>query len=207
MLLVVFSAPRGFSPGTPVSPFLKKTTFVNSNSIQNARPFVTWALGPGDRATTPHVAELKYWFDMWKSFFFQLTIGAQGWREHRGFEPSRQRISEMKAWEILGCIRCLTVTRMRCRCGALAIPIRSKILKSYFHNYFNDCDNNMTLYFTPRFKHEFHVFWSLMIVLEHLRQWKQDQHQKCFLLFHFCFIYLSQFIICLPFLARLRFCR
>ena len=32
-----------------------------------------------------------------ESDFFQLTIGAQGWRERRGFERSRQRISEMNA--------------------------------------------------------------------------------------------------------------
>ena len=51
------------------SPFLKKPTFLNSNSTQNARTFVTWAFGSGDWVTTLHVAELKYWFDMWKSFF------------------------------------------------------------------------------------------------------------------------------------------
>ena len=32
--LVHFSAPRGFSPGTPVFPSPQKPTFTNSNSIQ-----------------------------------------------------------------------------------------------------------------------------------------------------------------------------
>ena len=34
LLLVLFSAPRGFSPGTPVFPSPQKPTFPNSNSIQ-----------------------------------------------------------------------------------------------------------------------------------------------------------------------------
>ena len=34
LLLVVFLAPRGFSPGTPVFPSPQKQTFPNSNSIQ-----------------------------------------------------------------------------------------------------------------------------------------------------------------------------
>ena len=34
LLLVLFSAPRGFSPGTPVFPSHQKSTFPNSNSIQ-----------------------------------------------------------------------------------------------------------------------------------------------------------------------------
>ena len=33
LLLVLYSAPRGFSPGTPVSPSPQKPTFPNSNSI------------------------------------------------------------------------------------------------------------------------------------------------------------------------------
>ena len=33
LLLVLFSAPGGFSPGTPVFPSPKKPTFPNSNSI------------------------------------------------------------------------------------------------------------------------------------------------------------------------------
>ena len=33
LLLVLYSAPRGFSPGTPVFPSHKKPTFLNSNSI------------------------------------------------------------------------------------------------------------------------------------------------------------------------------
>ena len=37
LLLVLFSAPRGFSPGTPVFPSPQKPTFLNSNSIRNAR--------------------------------------------------------------------------------------------------------------------------------------------------------------------------
>ena len=41
LLLVLFSAPRGFSPGTPVFPSPQKPTFLNSNSIRNARVFNT----------------------------------------------------------------------------------------------------------------------------------------------------------------------
>ena len=59
LLLVLFSAPRGFSPGTPVFPSPQKPTFLNSNSIRNARAFNTWAPGSVDWATTPHVIELK----------------------------------------------------------------------------------------------------------------------------------------------------
>ena len=36
LLLFLFSAPRGFSPGTPVFPSPQKPTFLNSNSIRNA---------------------------------------------------------------------------------------------------------------------------------------------------------------------------
>ena len=39
LLLVLFSAPRGFSPGTPIFPSPQKPTFLNSNSIRNARAF------------------------------------------------------------------------------------------------------------------------------------------------------------------------
>ena len=35
LLLVLFLAPRGFSPGTPVFPFPQKPTFSNSNSTRN----------------------------------------------------------------------------------------------------------------------------------------------------------------------------
>ena len=35
LLLVLFSAPRGFSPGPPVFPSPQKPTFLNSNSIWN----------------------------------------------------------------------------------------------------------------------------------------------------------------------------
>ena len=41
----------GFTP--------QKPTFLNSNSIRNARTFNTWAPGSGDWATTPHANELK----------------------------------------------------------------------------------------------------------------------------------------------------
>ena len=65
LLLVLFSAPRGFSPGTPVFPSPQKPTFLNSNSIRYARAFNTWAPSSGDWATTPHAIELKYnWFDL-----------------------------------------------------------------------------------------------------------------------------------------------
>ena len=36
-----------------------KPTLLNSNSIRNARTFDTWAFGSGDRATIPHVTELR----------------------------------------------------------------------------------------------------------------------------------------------------
>ena len=41
LLLVLFSAPRGFSPGTPVFPSPQKPTFLNSNSTRNAQVFNT----------------------------------------------------------------------------------------------------------------------------------------------------------------------
>ena len=37
LLLVLFSAPRGFSPGPPVFPSPQKPTFPNSNSIWNCQ--------------------------------------------------------------------------------------------------------------------------------------------------------------------------
>ena len=37
----------------------QKPTFLNSNSIRNARTFNTWVPGSGDWATTPHANELK----------------------------------------------------------------------------------------------------------------------------------------------------
>ena len=37
LLLILFLAPRGFSPGTPVLPSSQKPTLPNSNSIWNAR--------------------------------------------------------------------------------------------------------------------------------------------------------------------------
>ena len=60
-----FSAPRGFSPGTPVFPSLQKPALLNSNSTRNARTLNTWASGSGEGATTPRVIELKQliWFD------------------------------------------------------------------------------------------------------------------------------------------------
>ena len=39
LLLVLYNAPRGFSPGTPVFPSSQKPTFPNSNSIWNARTY------------------------------------------------------------------------------------------------------------------------------------------------------------------------
>ena len=41
LLLVLFSALRGFSPRTPVFPSPQKPTFLNSSSIWNARAFYT----------------------------------------------------------------------------------------------------------------------------------------------------------------------
>ena len=41
LLLVLSSAPRGFSPGTPVFPSPQKPTFLSSNSIRNVRAFNT----------------------------------------------------------------------------------------------------------------------------------------------------------------------
>ena len=37
LLLILFLAPRGFSPGTPVFPSTQKPTFPNSNSIWNCQ--------------------------------------------------------------------------------------------------------------------------------------------------------------------------
>ena len=38
LLLVLFSAPRGFSPGTPIFPSPQKPTFPNSNSSLESVP-------------------------------------------------------------------------------------------------------------------------------------------------------------------------
>ena len=40
LLLVLFSAPRGFSLGTPVFPPPQKPAFLNSNSIRNAQHLI-----------------------------------------------------------------------------------------------------------------------------------------------------------------------
>ena len=44
LLLVLFSAPRGFSSGTPAFPSPQKPTLLNSNSIRDARTCNTRAL-------------------------------------------------------------------------------------------------------------------------------------------------------------------
>ena len=51
------SAPRSFSPGTPVFPSPQKPAVLNSSSTRNARTHNTWASGSGDGATTPRVIE------------------------------------------------------------------------------------------------------------------------------------------------------
>ena len=59
-------APRGFSPGTPVSPFPQKPTFPNSNSI--------WNLGTGNgRRRTTGCATNKSVF-MYFLCFFLLNL-------------------------------------------------------------------------------------------------------------------------------------
>ena len=54
-----FSAPRGFSPGTPVFLSPQNPALLNSNSTRNARTHNTLASGSGDWVTTPRVIELK----------------------------------------------------------------------------------------------------------------------------------------------------
>jgi len=39
LLLVLYSAPRGFSPGTPVFPSPQKPTFLNSNGTPSEPPY------------------------------------------------------------------------------------------------------------------------------------------------------------------------
>ena len=56
LLLVLLSAPRGFSPGTQVP---QKPTRLNSNSIRNAPKFNTRTPDTGDWETVPHAIELK----------------------------------------------------------------------------------------------------------------------------------------------------
>ena len=53
-----------FSEYLILSGFESNRTFLNSNSIGNARTFVTWACGSGNWVTTPQVVELKNWFDL-----------------------------------------------------------------------------------------------------------------------------------------------
>ena len=65
-----FSAPRGFTPGTPVFPSPQKPALLNSNSTRNARTHNTWASGSGDWVTTTSVMSLNnlIWFDLiWTS--------------------------------------------------------------------------------------------------------------------------------------------
>ena len=57
--MILISAPSDFSPGSPVFPSPQKPTLLNSDSIRNVRAFNIQTSGSGDRATTPHVLELK----------------------------------------------------------------------------------------------------------------------------------------------------
>ena len=69
LLLVLFSAPRGFSPGTPVFPSPQKPTFLNSNSIWNARAFNTWALAREIGQPLPTLSSLNKIDLIWFDFF------------------------------------------------------------------------------------------------------------------------------------------
>ena len=65
LLLVLFSAPRGFSPGTPVFPSPQKPTFPNSNSIWNCQALyhepLAWVI-----AQALPVFDIKFDFDLQK---------------------------------------------------------------------------------------------------------------------------------------------
>lgn len=84
-----------FSDYLILSGFESNPTFLNSNSIGNARTFVTWAFGSGDWATTPHVAELKKWFEF--SFWTHVVnLQFENRRPNSQIPPQRP-----KKWEVV----------------------------------------------------------------------------------------------------------
>ena len=72
LLLVLFSAPRGFSPGPPVFPSPQKPTFPNSNSIWNCQALNHEPLARVIAQALP-VLDIK--FDL---HFFYILHGSEG---------------------------------------------------------------------------------------------------------------------------------
>ena len=69
LLLVLFLAPRGFSPGTPVFPSPQKPTFPNSNSIWNSQALYHEPLARVI-AQAPPVFDIKFAF----TFSFYIFV-------------------------------------------------------------------------------------------------------------------------------------
>ena len=81
LLLVLFPAPRGFSPGTPVFPSPQKPTLLNSNSIRYVRTFNTWAwLGRLGNHSSRYRASVKLvWFELEKLEGISFGVWLKHW--------------------------------------------------------------------------------------------------------------------------------
>ena len=75
LLLALFLAPKGFSPGTPVFPSPQKPTFLNSNSIWNCQALYHEPLARVNAQVLP-VFDIKFGF----TFFFGFTWDEMGMR-------------------------------------------------------------------------------------------------------------------------------
>ena len=73
LLLVLFSAPRSFSPGHPVFPSPQKTTFPNSSSIWNCQALYHEPLAQVIAQALP-VFDIK--FDLHLHFFYMTPEGS-----------------------------------------------------------------------------------------------------------------------------------
>ena len=72
LLLVLFSVPRGFSPGPPVFPSPQKPTFPNSNSIWNCQARNHEPLA---RVIAQALSVFDIKFDL---HFFYILLGSEG---------------------------------------------------------------------------------------------------------------------------------
>ena len=74
LLLVLYSAPRGFSPGTPVFPSPQKPAFPNSNSIWNARTLLNEFLWtPWSSVGKQITFTFTFTFGLWRDFLDDNT--------------------------------------------------------------------------------------------------------------------------------------
>ena len=77
LLLVLYSAPRGFSPGTPVFPSPQKPTFPNSNSIWNVGTFLNEFLWTPWCSMGKQITFFYLFFHrfFWRRFGYPVLIG------------------------------------------------------------------------------------------------------------------------------------